>query len=256
MHRTFETSTARRQRTLDGQWEFATDPDDRGRDEEWYDGFPAEADRITVPAAWNVHSEYYDHEGVAWYRRRFDQPVDTAAKLTFHGVCHDASVWLDGEHLADHYGGYTPFSEVVDLAAGEHEIVVRADSSRDERAIPKPGTDWYPYGGITREVLVEEVPDVFVDGLEVTYALDGDRATLDAAVDVRNLADDTDESVGLAVEPAPTRRRRSRRARRPSTCRSRSTWTGGRARIRPCTRSSSRSARTSTASGSASARSR
>ncbi|MFB6152233.1 MAG: glycoside hydrolase family 2 protein [Haloarculaceae archaeon] len=195
MHRTFATSTTRRQRTLDGQWSFVTDPDDRGLTAEWYDSFPPDADRIAVPAAWNARTGYHDYEGVAWYRRRFDQPAATTAVLTFHGVCHDATVWLDGERVADHYGGYTPFSAVVDLDAGEHELVVRADSSRDERSVPKPGTDWFPYGGITREVVLAEVPGLFVEGLAAEYEFDGNRVALDATVTLHNRGD------GVPIHP-------------------------------------------------------
>ena len=60
MHRTFETSTTRRQRSLGGQWAFAPDPDGE------FDGpgdLPADPDTIPVPCAWNALPEYYDIVG-------------------------------------------------------------------------------------------------------------------------------------------------------------------------------------------------
>jgi beta-glucuronidase len=199
MYRSFETSTTRRRRILDGQWDFVTDPDDEGVAADYGESFPEEAGRIDVPVAWNAVSEHYDHEGPAWYRRRFELPEASTARVVFHGVCHDATVWMDGERVAEHYGGYTPFEVVTDLDAGEHELVVRADNTRDERSIPRPGTDWFPYGGITREVVVESVPSVFVDDVRVDYDLDGDRADATVAVAVRNEGEATEAPVAVEL---------------------------------------------------------
>jgi len=176
MRRLFDPSTTRRRRALDGPWDFLTDPENEGIDAEYYETFPDETDRFDVPAAWNVDPDYYEYEGPAWYRRRFEIPQSGTTRIAFDGICHDATVWLDGEHVADHYCGYTSFEVVADIAAGEHELVIRADNTRDERSIPKPAADWRPYGGITREVTVESVPETFVDDVAVDYELDGDRA--------------------------------------------------------------------------------
>ena len=202
IHRTFETAPTRRHRALNGRWAFVTDPDDEGLDAEYHESFPADADRIDVPSAWNATSEYYDYEGPAWYRRRFGLPAGGPTRIAFGGVCHDATVWVDGERVAEHYGGYTPFEAVLGLDAGDHDIVVRADNTRDERSIPRPGTDWFPYGGITREVLVESVPEVFVADVEIEYDLDGNAADLSVTADVRNLGESTDVEVTAAVEGA------------------------------------------------------
>jgi beta-glucuronidase len=199
MHRLFDPSTTRRRRILDGPWDFLTDPEDDGRDAGYYETFPDETDRFDVPAAWNVDPDYYEYEGPAWYRRRFELPQSGTTRIAFEGVCHDATVWLDGEHVADHYCGHTPFEVVADLAAGEHELVVRADNTRDERSIPKPGADWRPYGGITREVVVESVPAAFVDDVAVDYELDGDRADATVTVAIRNEGESRETDVSVAI---------------------------------------------------------
>ncbi|WP_276256275.1 glycoside hydrolase family 2 protein [Halomontanus rarus] len=203
MHRTFETSTTRRQHSLDGLWEFVLDPADDGLEAGYHGDFPDDADRIDVPAPWNVAGDAAEaeYESPAWYRRTFDLPEETTGVLTFHGVCHDATVWLDGERVASHYGGHTPISVVDGFEAGTHELVVRADNTRDERSIPRPGTDWFPYGGITREVVLEVVPDIFVEDLRVEYELDddSDRAAMTATVTVRNEGETTDRSVSVEL---------------------------------------------------------
>lgn len=199
MHRSFETSTTRRRRSLDGQWEFLLDPEDEGIDKAYYESFPTDANRIGVPAPWNAVTEYHNYEGPAWYRRRFVVPDAGATRIAFLGVCHNATVWLDGNRVAEHYSGYTPFEVVETLDDGEHELVVRADNTRNERSIPRPGTDWFPYGGITREVIVESVPDIFVDDLYVDYELDGNRADATVSVTVRNEGESAEERVGVVI---------------------------------------------------------
>ena len=212
-HRTFETAPTRRRRVLDGVWEFVTDSDDDGLQAGYPERFPDDADAMDVPGAWNATSDYYDYEGVAWYRREFELPEGGPTRVAFEGVCHDATVWIDGEHVADHYGGYTPFETVEVLDGGVHELVVRADSTRDDSSIPRPGTDWFPYGGITREVVVESVPAVFVDDLTVEYDLDGeagdsgsDHADVTVTVAVRNLGESTESQVRVAVDDTTAER--------------------------------------------------
>jgi beta-glucuronidase len=205
-HRTFETAPTRRRRTLDGIWEFVTDPDDEGLAAGYHERFPDDCDEITVPSAWNATSDYYDYEGVAWYHRTVERPESGPTRVAFHGVCHDATVWIDGERVADHYGGYTPFEAVADLEAGVHDVVVRADSTRDDRSVPRPGTDWFPYGGITREVVVESLPERSVDDLTVDYDLDGHSADVTVTVGVRNLGDAAAVPIRAEVGDATTER--------------------------------------------------
>lgn len=102
MHRTFETTTERPQRTLDGSWEFVTDPADQGVEEGYYESFPSEvADRIAVPSAWNARPEYADFVGPAWFRRTFDLDSGGAVLFTFHAVAHEATVWQFCDTLAN-----------------------------------------------------------------------------------------------------------------------------------------------------------
>ncbi|MFB6119964.1 MAG: glycoside hydrolase family 2 protein [Halobacteriaceae archaeon] len=199
MVRTFDPSRTRRRRTLDGEWDFVTDPDGDGIDRGHPDGLPDDADSLVVPSPWNVDPAYHGYEGVGWYETGFEVTRAGPVRMVLHGVCHDATVWIDGDRVADHYGGYTPIEVIASLDRGRHSVVVRADSSRDDTSIPKPGTDWFPYGGITREVVVEEVPKTRVAGLDVTYDLDGDEAALTAAVTVANDGPTREETVAAEL---------------------------------------------------------
>lgn len=183
MHRAFQETT--RYRTyLDGDWEFVPDPDDEGERAGYESNFPEDAYALTVPCAWNADPRFHTHEGVAWYRRTFRLPDDTVARIRFEAVTHTADVYLDGERLGGHYGGFTPFEFVERLDAGEHELVVRVDSEPTAETIPLPEVDWFHYGGITRPVFVEALPDAYIDALRLDYELDGNVAGVSAAVDI------------------------------------------------------------------------
>ena len=189
MDRTFERSTRRRRRTLDGQWEFVTDPDDEGVEAGYPEAFPDDPDRVPSPCSWNALPAYADYVGPAWYRKTLTLPEATSVVLTFHGVGHDATVYLDGEEVLSHAGGYTPFSTYVrDLDAGEHDLVVRADNSRDETTLLHGDADWFPHGGLLREVVVEEVSGIWVSEFEIDYELDGDDAHVEASVVLHNVS--------------------------------------------------------------------
>src|SRR6266498_3765267 len=54
-NRTFRTTTLRQQISLSGDWDFVTDPEDRGRADSWHTRFPASHSAIAVPGTWNTH---------------------------------------------------------------------------------------------------------------------------------------------------------------------------------------------------------
>lgn len=202
MARLFETSRTRRQTDLSGTWEFVAAAD--GTDD-YVESFPDDADAMAVPSVWNTTPEYFRHHGVGWFRRTFTVPEATLATLTFHGVAHESTVYLDGEQIAAHDCGFTPFGALVDLDAGEHELVVRADSECHGDSLQSG--DYYNYGGITREVVLEEVPPVFVDDLRIEYDLDGNSAAVTATLTVRNETGSTaTRTVGVEVADAGSTR--------------------------------------------------
>ncbi len=129
--------------TLNGQWEFAPDPEDRGLAEEWWQrpGLPG---RITVP--YPIGSELSGVEAinaphtVYWYMRRFDLPRemhDHIVYLHFGAADYHARAWLNGTLLGDHVGGYTPFSFDVSETVQPHDnrLVVRVADSRSLRQV-------------------------------------------------------------------------------------------------------------------------
>lgn len=157
---------------LDGWWQFCTDPEQEGQ----APGYPAACPRtrsITVPGCWNTELGLLSYHGVAWYRKVFESEFEGWAKLTFGAVADVARVWLNGEYLGEHEGGHTAFSFVAPIERDENELVVRVDNRHSDITLPKDAVDWFPYGGITRSVLCEQVHTVYVDRVHIRGGIDG-----------------------------------------------------------------------------------
>lgn len=125
------------------------------------------AETLAVPGDWNSQRErLFFYEGTVWYRRSFDYPLAPGRRLFVHfgAVANEARVWLNGQPLGEHLGGYTPFGfEITGLVRPRgNSLVVKADNRRRADGVPGPNTDWWNYGGITREVRLVELPAAFV----------------------------------------------------------------------------------------------
>ncbi|RYF03442.1 MAG: hypothetical protein EOO40_12215, partial [Deltaproteobacteria bacterium] len=93
--------------------------------------------------------------------------------LYFGAINYEAHVYLNGKKLGMHRGGFTPvqFEITGRLAAGgDNFVVVKADNTRHPDAVPTINTDWWNYGGLTRDVFVAEAPATFVVDYKVQLA--------------------------------------------------------------------------------------
>jgi beta-glucuronidase len=189
MIRTFSQHVKRECMLLDGHWDFAVDAHNRGVQEQWFIQFPQQHRKMYVPGCWNNEMGLYDYEGVAWYRTSFTLRSSGHAKLIFHAISGQADIYVDGVHVGEHYGGFTAFEVILpELAAGEHSLVVRTDNTHNEQTIPLARVDWYHYGGILRPVELQMLPDLFIDKVNIKYALSGSDASVDISVRLRRLA--------------------------------------------------------------------
>ncbi len=171
---------------LDGSWQFALDPTAAWTMPEhvrW-------KRRIVVPFAPETPAS-----GIAdtsfyvscWYRRtvRLAVPENgSRVLLTFGAVDSDAWVWVNGQLVAQHSGGYTPFTaDITDALAlnGTQEIVVRAYDDPHDLAKPRGKQDWklnshsiwYPRTtGIWQSVWYEVVPSTYIKYLRWTSNLE------------------------------------------------------------------------------------
>ena len=119
-----------------------------------------------------------------WYARRFDAPQQAGQRqfLHFGAVSYRCRVYLNGEEIGAHEGGFTPFQiEVTGRLKPEGNfLVVEANNTRTPDAIPAMAFDWWNYGGITRDVMLISVPDTFIEDYFIRLDKDSaDRITAD-----------------------------------------------------------------------------
>ena len=142
-------------------WNIIENSDNRILVEHGY----SDKDILKVPGDWNSQDPkllYY--EGTVWYRKKFNYKKKSDSNrlfLYFGAVNYEAEVYLNGKKLGSHKGGFTPFQFELDdsvLKAENNNLVVKADNKRHQDEVPTLNTDWWNYGGITRDVLLVEAP--------------------------------------------------------------------------------------------------
>ena len=149
------------------------------------------ADNILVPRDWNSQKEkLYYYEGSIWYYKAFDyEPkLQNSRQFIYFGAAnYEADVYLNGKKLGKHIGGFTPFNFEITgkLKQQGNFIIVKVDNTRGLEKVPTINTDWWNYGGLTRDVKIIEVPETFIqddyiqlakdknDELEISVTLNG-----------------------------------------------------------------------------------
>lgn len=187
---------ARQTTNLDGQWQAIVDPYDVGALDyraqpltnkgAFYRNYKPKSDselveydfdtsgQLNVPGDWNTQREsLLFYEGSLWYERSFNCPKAPQKRWFVHfgGANYQAWVYLNGEELGHHEGGFTPFDfEITDrVRAQGNFLVLRVNNTRGTDQVPTVNTDWWNYGGITRPVTLVEVPETFVQDYSIQF---------------------------------------------------------------------------------------
>ncbi|MFA6978413.1 MAG: glycoside hydrolase family 2 TIM barrel-domain containing protein [Ignavibacteriaceae bacterium] len=177
----------RQKQDLNGQWKIIIDPYETGyynyRYQPRTDGYfenrkPKDkselveynfdtSEELTVPGDWNTQKEkLFLYEGTIWYKKSFQHKKknNTRTFLYFGAVNYEAIVYVNGKKLGEHVGGFTPFNfeATNELVDGENFVVVKVDNKRKREGVPTLNTDWWNYGGITRDVYLIDVHETFI----------------------------------------------------------------------------------------------
>lgn len=138
---------------------------------------------MQVPGDWNSQNpQLLYYEGTIWFKKDFHL-VPRAGKryfLYFGAINYEAHVYLNGKKLGVHRGGFTPIQyDITEQLSptGDNFVVVKADNTRHAEAVPTLNTDWWNYGGLTRDVFVAETPATFILDYKVQLAR-GDAGTV------------------------------------------------------------------------------
>lgn len=123
--------------------------------------------KMKIPGDWNTQNEkLFYYEGTIWLKKSFDYSIQQGKKvfIYFGAVNYRAEVYLNGVKLGIHDGGFTPFNFEITAILKEklNYLIVKVDNKRLKEAVPTTTTDWWNYGGITRDVLLIEEPSVYI----------------------------------------------------------------------------------------------
>jgi hypothetical protein len=201
---------------LNGLWDFA--PAKEGEKPP----FGSElAGKILVPyPVESALSGIMRHEPRMWYRRTFQMPADWKGRhvlLHFDAIDWESTVYLNGQKLATHRGGYDAFGfditgflkpdgpqelvvGVYDPTDGKNDANPAAGNQPRGKQVLKPGGIFYtPTSGIWQTVWMEPVQPAFIEGLKIVPDVDGGKVwiTVNALGAGRNAQVSADASLKL-----------------------------------------------------------
>lgn len=201
---------------LSGVWDFQLD-NGHGFEEKWYASPLKEPMTMPVPASYNDLKEgvdFRDHYGWVFYQRKISMPAFAKSQrivLRCAAVTHHAKVYLNGELLCEHRGGFLPFEvEITEKLrdGADNLLTIAVDNVIDYTTLPvggksdmmagmagmggsasqkpknNPNFDFFNYCGITRPVKIYTTPKVYIDDITLVPEVNGTEAKLTYSVDV------------------------------------------------------------------------
>lgn len=195
----------RKRYSLDGVWNFK-----QGEYVPGVDPRLSTEDLMVVPSSFNdvaVESEKRYFIGDNWYERTFAVPSfesDEELVLRFGSVTHQAKVYVNGQLLGEHIGGFTPFEvRIPEELTREKELLISvcANNILDHTTLPvgnyseeklPDGTvkkkvsenfDFFNYAGIQRPVQLLVLPKARIEDIVVTYDVHENDATVKVVVE-------------------------------------------------------------------------
>ncbi|MGB8473632.1 MAG: glycoside hydrolase family 2 TIM barrel-domain containing protein [Candidatus Acidiferrum sp.] len=148
----------------------------------------AKSPTLRVPGDWNTQRpSLFFYEGPLWYEKDFEYTAKPHTRTFLHvgAANYHAIVWVNAKEVCEHEGGFTPFDcEVTDvIQPGKNFVVIAVDNTRHEDDVPNLQTDWWNYGGLTRDVSLVDVPEQFIDDYDL-HLNRSDRAEIDGWVHI------------------------------------------------------------------------
>ncbi len=202
---------------LSGIWKFKCDWDGKGFDEKWQDSLLSESETMPVPASFNElksDPKLREFQGWVFYQRNVTLPSFVGGQrvmLRFDAVTHAAKVFLNGELLCEHKGGFLPFEcEITGkLKEGENLLTVAVNNRIDFTTLPvgRPGGmfsrdgeakkdepfecnfDFFNYSGINRAVRIYTTPLEYIKDITLTNKITGSDAEIFWEVEFSGKAD-------------------------------------------------------------------
>ncbi|WP_020569083.1 glycoside hydrolase family 2 protein [Neolewinella persica] len=130
----------------------------------------------TLPHTWNQWDAVDMLPGyrrsAGWYVRDLSTTAASGERkiLYFEGANTKAEVFLNGKKVGGHIGGYVGFDvDITDnLTSGNNQLAVRVTNEYDRDLIPSQKSDFFIYGGLTRDVWLKTVPATYLTDLRIS----------------------------------------------------------------------------------------
>ncbi len=195
-------------------WRFRTDPQERGQKESWYRDPPGETEAVTIPHTWGLGKDAH-YEGTAWYFKSFSLPAALRSQhveIHFGATFYKAQVWLNGELVGEHEGGYSHYYfDISSKLRAVNTLVLAIDNTPRIDTIPgRPLAenaaariyDWWPYGGIVRGAWLSVTEQALLRSQHIDSTLQGDKAEVHDRIAIENFSDKAMKlSVDVAILP-------------------------------------------------------
>lgn len=160
---------------------------------------------INLPHSWNcldaTDLEPGYRRSASWYKKTLEVPLvnsESMYSLYFEGVNIVSEVYLNRKKVGGHIGGYIGFNIDItkSIKSGINEVLVRVDNGYNPEIIPSQKSDFFIFGGITRDVWLQEVPRQHLSKLKITTPeVSIENATLKAIVNINNSNSSSEEKI-------------------------------------------------------------
>lgn len=162
---------------------------------------------LQVPGDWNSQIESLDrYRGKVVYQRPLEINTKDGERyyLHFGGSNYITEVFINGKAVGRHEGGYVAFNfDITDhINSGKNELIVRVDAFLDDTTIPTKGTsDFWKYGGITRDVSLVSVPETHIGQYHV-YLADREKGLIKGWVQLQGGEKAASQKVSVKIPEA------------------------------------------------------
>ncbi|MFN8257173.1 MAG: glycoside hydrolase family 2 TIM barrel-domain containing protein [Bacteroidales bacterium] len=180
---------------LNGWWKFSFDKADVGESGQWFKNEMGFDKKILVPFPWGSKFSGVENEAnIGWYAREIKIPEYWTGKrifIVFGASDWKTTVWLNGEKLGTHQGGYTPFEFEISaeiIKEGNQHLVVKVDDT------PHPfkleGKQGYGEAkGLWQTVYLETRGTSYIKTLHISPDIDKSEASFHVELDKPMIAD-------------------------------------------------------------------
>lgn len=166
--------------SLNGNWSFVFDDENRGLQEGWSRQAPDKTLTINVPYAYETPASginsQQEHQ-ILWYFKKFPNPhYDGKTMLHVERCDYVFDGWVNGHYLGKHIGGYDAFRYDISefLVDGDNFLSIRVYDDKDPSHVrgkqtwkDKPFACFYPTtSGLYGDVWLEDVPRASVQGYD------------------------------------------------------------------------------------------